>query len=267
MGLSLDLITLGAADPVAVRRFYTQTFSLPSTGSQPAEPVDLHGTGRLAVAPVDSLATDLGVPASTTGFRGYVLSTIVDQPRDVETLLEVARANEATTVKPAKKQLFGEFTAVYRAPDGALWKIAAAGKKNGSAAASPVRPVESALYLGVASPKASRSFYESLGMLTDRDYGEKFIDFTVGVGASRLGLLPRKALAKDAGVADDGDGFRAIELTHLAASDHDLETTLAAARNSGAQVTQETSADSSGAIVARFADPDGYRWRLVAPPN
>ncbi|MEU0581924.1 hypothetical protein ABZ465_32540 [Streptomyces griseoincarnatus] len=66
-------------------------------------------------------------------------------------------------------------------------------------------------------------------MSVDRDYGDKFTDFTVADGVCRLGLLPRKALAKDAGVDDHGDGFPGVVLTHTAATRDDVDTLLTAA--------------------------------------
>ncbi|WP_054820753.1 hypothetical protein [Arthrobacter sp. JCM 19049] len=43
-------------------------------------------------------------------------------------------------------------------------------------------------------------------MLTRHDYGDKFIDFQLTEGGFRLGLLPRKGLAKDVGANDEGKG-------------------------------------------------------------
>ncbi|WP_159944977.1 MULTISPECIES: hypothetical protein [unclassified Nocardiopsis] len=116
---------------------------------------------------IDALAADLGTDPASSGFRGYLLSSIVSGPSGVEALLKAAAANGATVVRSAKKRLFGEFTAVY---------------------------------LGVAEPKASKAFYEKLGMRAEHDYGDKFIDFTAADGVFRLDLLPRRGLARGAGV-------------------------------------------------------------------
>ncbi|MGA5440141.1 hypothetical protein ACPCKW_11535 [Streptomyces griseoincarnatus] len=42
-------------------------------------------------------------------------------PAQVKALLDTASAHGATVLKPAGKEFFGEFTAVHRAPDGAVW--------------------------------------------------------------------------------------------------------------------------------------------------
>jgi hypothetical protein len=64
-------------------------------------------------------------------------------------------------------------------------KVSVHSKKNSDAAA-PVTPVETAIFLGVASPRRSRAFYESLGMTADRDYRDTFVDFVIGPGECRL---------------------------------------------------------------------------------
>ncbi|WP_226355263.1 MULTISPECIES: VOC family protein [unclassified Pseudonocardia] len=261
MALSLDIITLGAAHPQTANAFYTAAFSPTTTG----DGLDLHGTGRLTFRPVGELAGETGTDPATSGFRGYVLSAIVNQPDEVEALLDLAIANGATVVKPAKKKLFGEFTAVYRAPDGALWKLAAATKKNTRPVPDPIAPTETAIYLGVTKPTASKTFYEALGMRVERDYGDTFIDFTITHGVCRLGLLPRKALAKDAGVDAHGDGFSAAMLTHTAASRDDLDGLLKAADAAGGTVTAPATRTDEGDHVARLTDPDGFHWKITAP--
>ncbi|MDN5913904.1 MAG: VOC family protein [Pseudonocardia sp.] len=261
MALSLDIITLGAPDPEAASAFYTSVFAPTTTGDD----LDLHDTGRLALRQVGELAGEAGTDPATSGFRGYVLSAIVERPDEVEALLEIATANGATVVRPAKKKFFGEFTAVYRAPDGALWKLAAATKKNAAPARAPIKPTETAIYLGVARPTTSKTFYGALGMSVDRDYGDRFIDFTITPGVCRLGLLPRKGLAKDAGVDENGDGFSAVVLTHTAASRDDLDTLLKAADTAGGRITVPATHTGDGDRVGHFTDPDGFHWMITAP--
>lgn len=265
MALALDVITLGVPRVEAARAFYTSVFS-PTTVSDGRVPdLDLHGTGQLALRQIDALAADAGTPPATAGFRGHVLSSIVKQPSDVKALLDAATASGATVVKPAKKELFGEFTAVYQAPDGAIWKLAAASKKD-TVIGDPPKPTETAIYLGVAKPTASKAFYEALGMKTNHDYGDKFVDFAITGGVCRLGLLPRKGLAKDAGVDEHGDGFSAVVLTHVAASRVEVDALLAAADSAGGRVTVAATDVGEGDYAGHFTDPDGYHWRIIAHP-
>lgn len=264
MALALDIITIGVPRVGAARAFYASGFpSVAADGEHTAE-LDLHGTGRLALHQIDALATEFGAEPATSGFRGYVVSAIVDQPAEVKALLATAVGNGATVLKPAKKALFGEFTAVYQAPDGAVWKLAAASKKDMDPVPGSPKPTETAVYLGVAKPKTSKSFYEALGMSVDRDYGDKFIDFTIAGSACRLGLLPRKALAKDVGVDERGSGFSALVLAHAAASRDNVDALLAAADSAGGRVTATASQTDQGEYAGHFTDPDGFRWRVTA---
>ncbi|RSN67576.1 VOC family protein [Actinomadura sp. WAC 06369] len=263
MALSIDIITLGVPEVEAAQGFYASAFSCPAPGEGPAAGLDLHGTGRLAFQPLEAMAGDTGADPAASGFRGYVLSSIVQRPAEVRALLDAAAARGATVVKPAKKALFGEFTAAYQAPDGAVWKLAAATKKDTAPVPDPPEPTETAVYLGVAKPKASKTFYEKLGMKAEHDYGDKFIDFAVAGGACRLGLLTRKALAGDVGIDQHGDGFSGLVLTHTVASPGEVDALLDAARSAGAQVTAPT---DQGEYAGHFTDPDGHHWKITARP-
>lgn len=261
MSLTLDAVALGVPQAEAARDFYASAFSADRVDSGTAA-VDLHGTGRLAFYQIEALAAEVGVSPATSGFRGYVLGSIVSQPGDVKALLQSAEDAGAAVVKPAKKQLFGEFTASYQAPDGAVWKLAASSKKDTSPVAEPPKPTESAIYLGAASPKSSKAFYEALGMSAEHDYGDKFVDFHITAGNLRIGLLPRKDLAKDVGVDERGDGFAAVVLTHAAASPDEVDALLSAAAAAGARVTAAAESDN-GDHAGYFTDPDGYYWNVT----
>ncbi|RKS08436.1 putative lactoylglutathione lyase [Nocardiopsis sp. Huas11] len=264
MALSIDTITLGVPEVEAAHDFYTAAFSPTNTGGELNDDLDLHGMGRLSPRRNEVLATEAGANEEPSGFRGYVLSCVVEQPSEVESLLDTATTNGAQEVKPAKKQLFGEFTAVYRAPDGAVWKLAAVGKKNTGPVGTPVQPTETAIYLGVARPKSSKVFYEALGMRVNHDYGDKFVDFTITGGMFRLGLLPRKGLAKDVGVPEDGHGFPAAVLTHEAATPEEVDRLLETADSAGGRVTAAAARAGQSDYTGRFTDPDGHHWAVTA---
>ncbi|WP_017543168.1 VOC family protein [Nocardiopsis prasina] len=249
MALSLDTVTVEASRAEDARAFHASVFTPGAPADSPV--VDLNGTGRLSFEGTDSIAT---------GFRGCVLSVIVERPAEVQALVETAAAHGAEVVKPPRKELFGEYTAVFRTPDGTLWKLAAATKKNRGAVPEPPEPVETAVYLGVTSPKASQGFYGALGMETRHDYGDKFVDFTAVTGTSRLGLLRRAALAKDVGVDEHGTGPTGVVLTHTAASRADLDALLSRADAAAAAVT----VPEPGTHTGGFTDPDGHRWRITA---
>ncbi|MEV4894558.1 hypothetical protein AB0K48_34755, partial [Nonomuraea sp. NPDC055795] len=166
MALKLDVITLGAPEVHAARRFYATALSPAIADDGGSVNLDLHGTGQLALSAAEKLAAAAGAKPSTSGFRGYLLTYTVSQPTEVKTLMDTAVHSGAEVLKPAKKALFGSFSGVFRAPDGAIWKLAAATSKDTGPAAETPLPTETTLILGVSAPKASKTFYEALGMTT-----------------------------------------------------------------------------------------------------
>ncbi|MDA0645839.1 MULTISPECIES: VOC family protein [Nonomuraea] len=262
MGLTLDVITLGTPEVEAARRFYSTTLSPTVADDDDSVNLDLHGTGRLTLSAAERLAAGAGAQPAAPGFRGYVLTYVVNQPTEVKTLMDAAVRGGAEVLKPAKKALFGSFSGVFRAPDGAIWKLAAAtGKDTGPAAESPL-PTETTLILGVSAPKASKAFYEALGMSVDRDYGSKYIDFHPAAGAARLCLMEGGVLARDAGTAKDGDGFPSMVLTHRAESREEVDLLLSAAAAAGGRTTVAATRTTEG-YSGFFTDPDGFWWQVT----
>lgn len=264
MMLSLDIVTLGVPEVQTAHAFYTSVFHPTDVYHGPHVNLDMHGTGQIALYDSETLAAEADVNPKTSGFRGYILSYIVDQPSEVKALLDVAVQSGAKVLKPAKKILFGGFSAVFQAPDGAIWKLAASNKKDTGPAEKPPRPTEATVaILGVAEPKASKAFYTALGMMVDRDYGNQYIDFRPAPGTCRLGLMTRRALAKDAGINEDGAGFQATVFTRRAASRDEVDALLAAAASAGGQITV-AAGESEGGYSGHFTDPDGFLWKVVS---
>lgn len=256
MALTLDTIVLQHPDPAAGFDFYSD--ALASLADQVGEAtLDVRGTGQLAVRGLD-------LPAEDLASAGSVLSVTVRQPRDVDVVVEAASASGATVVKRPKKQFFGDYSAVVRAPDATVVKVSAHSKKN-TDVAEPVTAIETAIFLGVASPRGSKAFYQALGMVADRDYGDTFVDFAIGPGRCRLGLMPRQGLAKDTGVPElaGSTGPGRVLLTHRAASPDEVARLGSAAAGSGGRLL--TAPARTGEAVARFADPDSHVWEVTAP--
>ncbi|MBM0123568.1 glyoxalase [Pimelobacter simplex] len=182
---SLDTLLLEVADPAAARDFYARAFG-------PDLPLDF----RTSDAP-------------TEGFRGFHVSLTMAQPADVDSLAETALAAGATVIKPVTKSLWG-YGGVLRAPDGSIWKVVSSSKRN----KGPVsRAYESiVLLIGTDDITATKAFYVERGFAIARSFGKKYVEFEPGSGAVTLGLLPRKALAKDAGVPIEGSGSHRVVL-------------------------------------------------------
>ena len=195
---SITSVTLEVADLTAAQDFYASAFGLGP---------------ELRLQETD---------APTTGFRGFTLSLTVSQPGNAVALLDAALAAGAASLKPAAKSLWG-FGGVVQAPDGTIWKVASAKKKDSAPATREFEKL--VLLLGASDVAASKRFYVEHGLTVARSFGRKYVEFE-GAGAVTLGLYGRKALAKDAGVPEDGSGSHRLVI-------------------GGSQ---------------RFTDPDGFAW-------
>jgi uncharacterized glyoxalase superfamily protein PhnB len=196
---TIDSLIIGAADPAAAERFYADAFGadLPVRVQASQEP--------------------------TTGFRAFHLSLIVSQPADVRAVFDHAVAAGATTIKPVQKSMWG-VGGVLQAPDGSIWKVVTSSKKDTGPATTHVDQV--VLLLGAEDVGASKRFYVDHGLTVAKGFG-KYVEFDAGTGAVTLGLLKRKALAKDAGVPPEGTGSHRLTIV---------------------------------GDVGAFTDPDGFAW-------
>jgi predicted lactoylglutathione lyase len=131
------------------------------------------------------------------------MSLVVSQPSIVDSLIGTALDGGATTLKPAEKSFWG-YGGVVRAPDGAIWKISCSSKKDTGPATRKIDDV--VLLLGVADVKASKRFYVENGLTVAKSFGGKYVQFESAPKAIKLALYPRRALAKEAGLAPEGTG-------------------------------------------------------------
>ena len=181
---SINAITLEVSDPAAASAFYAAAFDL---------------DGQLDVRASD---------APTSGFRGFTLSLVVSQPSTVDSLIGTATAAGATTLKPAVKGMWG-YGGVVQAPDGTIWKIATSSKKDSGPATRQVDDI--VLLLGVSDVKATKRFYVDRGLPVAKSFGSRYVEFdTKNI---KVALYGRKALAKDAGVPEEGSGSHRIAIS------------------------------------------------------
>ena len=199
---AIEAITLEGPDAEAAETFYKAAF----------------GLGDLVRVRAGEAPTD--------DFRGFTVSLVVSQPSTVDSLLESALAAGATALKPPTKNFWG-FGGVVQAPDGAIWKLATSAKKDTRPATREVDDV--VLLLGVADVKASKRFYVDRGLGVGKSFGSKYVELETGKRV-KLALYPRRALAKDAGVAEDGTGSHRLVI---------------------------------GGDAGSFTDPDGFDWETA----
>ncbi|UNK69290.1 glyoxalase [Microbacterium sp. H1-D42] len=139
---------------------------------------------------------DIGIAsAPSSGFRGFAPSLILEQPADVDLLFDRAIAAGAEVLKPVVKSMWG-YGGSLRAPDGTVWQIASASKKNTGEATGKVERL--VLLTGVADVKASKRFYEDQGVMVAKSFGGKYVEFSSG--DVTLALYKRGELAKQVGV-------------------------------------------------------------------
>ncbi|MDQ0574327.1 glyoxalase [Agromyces albus] len=195
---AIDSITLEVADTAAAERFYDAAF----------------GLGDL----LRLRATD----APTTGFRGFTLALITAQPSNVNGLIDAAVDAGAETLKPAEKSLWG-YGGVVQSPDGTVWQVASSSKKDTGPATRQIDEI--VLLLGAEDVGASKRFYVDRGFTVGKSIGG-YVDFAMSSSIG-LNLYKRRALAKVAGVAPEGDGSHRLVI------------------NSGTE---------------SFTDPEGFVW-------
>ena len=196
---AIDSITLDAADPEAAQRFYADAFGLTTQ--------------------VRTRRSD----AASTGFRGYTMSLVTSQPANVRALFDAAVAAGATVLKPLAKSLWG-FGGLVQAPDGAIWNLATSEKKDTAPASKEFEHI--VLLLGVEDVSASKRFYGDRGLAIAKSFGS-YVDFATPSSPIGLGLYKRRALAKTAGVSEEGSGSHRLQVNSDAGS---------------------------------FTDPDGFEW-------
>lgn len=181
--MTISSLILEVADVSAAARFYADAF------------------GGL---PLQFRASE----TATSGFRGFTLSLTVAQPSTVTALVESALAAGATTIKPVTKSMWGHGGSV-RAPDGTIWKVATTAKKDSGPATRHIESI--VLLLGADDVPASKRFYVEHGLALGKSFGS-YAEFDLGASAVKLGLYKRRALAKDAGVPEEGSGSHRIAI-------------------------------------------------------
>lgn len=197
---NIDSVTLEVADPSTARSFYDAAFGL--------------GEDRLGLRAGET---------PSTGFRGFHISLVSDQPGDVHALFESAVAAGATVLKPMARSMWGH-GGVVQAPDGTIWKVATSAKKD-------TRPAERrfdeiVLLVGAEDVSASKKFYVGHGLTVGKSFGS-YVDFKMGSSPIGFGLYKRAALAKDAGVPPEGTGSHRLTV---------------------------------GGDLGQITDPDGFTW-------
>jgi predicted enzyme related to lactoylglutathione lyase len=127
-----------------------------------------------------------------------------------------------------------------------------------------MKPHVSVITLGVHDVNRSKQFYaKGLGWPILQEQGP-WVCFALGDGSSGFGLLPREALAKDAGVAAESHGFPSFTLTYNVRSEQRVAALLEEAKRAGGAIVKPAEAQPWGGVSGTFTDPDGFLWKVAS---
>lgn len=118
--------------------------------------------------------------------------------------------------------------------------------------------------LGVTDLERSIGFYERLGWRRSSASSEGIAFFQTGSLA--LALYPRKELAEDAKLADEGSGFGGFTLAYNTRTREEVDAVLAEAVAAGAKLLKAGQKAFWGGYSGYFADPDGFAWEVAWNP-
>lgn len=118
--------------------------------------------------------------------------------------------------------------------------------------------------LGVADLARSRAFYSALGWRESSGSQAEVAFFQAGSVA--FALFARDALAEDAGVPSQGEGFAGFTLAHNVSSEATVDATLREAVAAGGRLVRAGEKAPWGGYRGYFADPDGFLWEVCFNP-
>ena len=127
-----------------------------------------------------------------------------------------------------------------------------------------MKPRISMITLGVRDLAVAVKFYEA-GLGFPRMESPPEVAFFT-LNGSWLGLYSRNALAEDATVAPEGNGFEGFTLSHNVSSEEEVEKVMGQALAAGATLVKAAQKVFWGGYSGYFKDPDGHLWEIAHNP-
>ena len=128
-----------------------------------------------------------------------------------------------------------------------------------------MKPRISMITLGVRDLSASVKFYEQ-GLGFPRLDSPPEVAF-FSLNGTWLGLYGREALAEDANVSADGQGFESFTLAHNVHSEAEVDEVMNQAIEAGASLVKQPQKVFWGGYSGYFKDPDGHLWEVAYNPH
>ena len=127
-----------------------------------------------------------------------------------------------------------------------------------------MKPSISMITLGVRDLVAAIEFYEK-GLGFPRMESPPEVAFFTLRG-TWLGLYGREALAEDAQVSAEGNGFEAFALAHNVKSEQEVDAVVSQAVKAGATLVKKPQKVFWGGYSGYFKDLDGHLWEVAHNP-
>jgi len=128
-----------------------------------------------------------------------------------------------------------------------------------------MKPRISMITLGVRDLARAVEFYEEGLGFPRMDSPPEVAFFTLN--GSWLGLYGRDALAQDANISADGQGFRSVALAHNVRSEAEVDELIGQAVAAGAKLLKAPEKVFWGGYSGYFEDPDGHLWEVAHNPH
>jgi uncharacterized protein len=132
----------------------------------------------------------------------------------------------------------------------------------------------SLITLGVDDLERAVRFYrDGLGLETPGIIGEEFengegaVAFFDLEGGLKLGLWPRRCIARDAGLPPGVPSATEFTLAHNVASRDEVDAVMAQAAAAGATLVKHAQETFWGGYAGYFQDPDRHLWEVAWNPH
>jgi len=109
-----------------------------------------------------------------------------------------------------------------------------------------------------------RDFYEDVFGWEPMHADENVVFFRLN--GIVLGLFGKTALAEDAGVPAEGEGFKGFSLSHNLRSEEEVDMLISELEAKGVQIVKRPQKVFWGGYSSYIADPEGNLWEIAYNP-